>query len=71
MWGQELNNLDGPAAVRDLQESRGIEVVFVRPDAPLTGDRVGRIDENTVEIEEDGGAAKQLCHQLSIGALSL
>ena len=55
---QFLNHFDGSAAMGDLEQRRGVEVVFFGPEAPLAGDRAGGIDEDTVEIEEDGSAVE-------------
>ena len=64
MRGEPTNNLDGADTMRGLQNLRGVEPVFVRPDGVLLGNDAGGVEENTVEIEEDGGAPER-GHRLS------
>jgi hypothetical protein len=52
------NHFDGADAVRDGNHFLFVNAALAGPDAPLPAYGAGGIDENSVEIEENGGAAK-------------
>ena len=50
----QADSLDGGAAVSDVDDVGGVEVVLVGPGRPDAGAAGSGVDEDSVEIEEDG-----------------
>ncbi|HEY4901291.1 MAG TPA: hypothetical protein VIH91_10785, partial [Terriglobales bacterium] len=50
----QADGLDGGAAVSDVDDVGGVEVVLVGPGRPDAGAAGSGVDEDSVEIEEDG-----------------
>ena len=59
VWCQGSYDFDGANAVRDLDDPLGIDIVFLSPLAPLPSNRASRVDQNSVQIEENSGAFKR------------
>jgi len=58
MRSNRPNNFDGTDAVSDGDHLLFVNAALARPDAPLAAHGTGGINKNSVEIEEDGGAAE-------------
>lgn len=52
------DGLDGRTAVGDGDNPGGIEMVLARPDSPLALDGGAGVNENAVEVEENGGGGE-------------
>jgi hypothetical protein len=59
MRSHAANNFDGTHSVCRFHDVVGIEAIFARPAPVLLGNDAGGIEQNAVEIEEDGRAGKR------------
>ena len=59
MRSNGTNHLDGSHAVGDRHHFVAVNSLLAGPDAPLPLNRAGGIDENAVEIEENGGTSER------------
>jgi hypothetical protein len=58
MRSNGTNDFDGAHTMSDSDHLFFINATESGPDAPLAADGAGGIDENSIDVEEDGGAAK-------------
>ena len=65
-----LHDFKGPHAVGGLHDLGGVEAVLKGPAGILLRDDSGRVEQDAVEVEEDGGAGEgrhECCYRLHDG----